>query len=337
MGEFTPPEVGQQAALDAALDSSVKTDPISSLPALGRKPGLKTTLMTTALGLAVAGCGMFGLNTGGAGKSGESQVPVIPPPSAEVSDSPVPTATNSENPTIVVPTASPTEAPTPTEAAELVKAPAIPGLKAELQSGKVIYVAEAGNRYGLKVDGKTEVAAYNPDVSVEGAQVGGLALESHVAAWYLQNTADVNGIPPILSPVDLRTAKGVTIRNGTIQNLQGGIFPDIEITTQEATASVNSILPGTRSLDVSPNSLYGTSVVDSKFAAKGSDEWTSLTFLAQGLPTLSESTKFSLGQKIGGVTGPVRIAYRGGGAGNYLSINSSAMLSIGNSIVSAFN
>ena len=191
---------------------------------LRTRPAAEAGQITTKLLLTTAA--IFGIGT-----VVDACAPAAPLPIVKEAQAPAPTATQvdvtpvvpSEKPS---PTASPTpfEKPTPVTAGYTQKpdgtfvwkgpdasgkeidlnVPPIPGLKATLQDNKIIYIAVDGNPYGLAVDGKTEDAEYNPSVSVEGVQVGGLALEAHIAAWYLQNTPASNGIPASLIPADLR-------------------------------------------------------------------------------------------------------------------------------------
>jgi len=273
-------------------------------------------------------------------KSSPSQKPDATPPPA--------TATATE-----APTSSPTEAPTPVTAGftqnpdgtlvwkgpdasgkEIdLNVPAIPGLQAVLEGGKVTYVALDGNRYGLKVDGKTEAAEYSPDVSVEGTLVGGLALEAHVANWYLQNTADVNGIPPIISPVDFRTATGVSINKGT---MQASSHTDIVITIQ-GNASVTDVMPGTRELTANPSLDRGTCVSEPDFETTEADRWAHIIYYAFGLPPIPspDPIKLSLGQAFEGVTtGPVSVIYTT--TTELVDTDVSSMIHIANSVASVF-
>lgn len=72
-----------------------------------------------------------------------------------------------------------TQAPTETTInAELAAAPEISGLSKEIQDRKVVYKAVEGNEYGIEV-GKF-AGEYNPNVSIEGAEVGAVALEPSV-------------------------------------------------------------------------------------------------------------------------------------------------------------
>jgi hypothetical protein len=212
MGEFTLPEVGQQAALDAALGSSAKTNE-SPLPANGRKTGLKATLITTATGLAVAGCSIFGLNVGGIGKSGESQPPATPPPSVEVSNSPIPTLINSENPTIVLPSATPIATPEITAAPEKL-APPIAGLHVTFDaSGNEIYIADKINPYGLKENAvggyfNENVKMENPDGTTTN---GGLDLNIQVVK---KLDVDVNKVPLGIDPGKTGNVKITSDNNG---------------------------------------------------------------------------------------------------------------------------
>ena len=121
-GEFTPPEVGQQAALDAALDSALDSSVQinkSPLPAHGRKPSLKFTIGTTIAGLAVAGCGILGIPNPFVSRGTESPSP-MPSGIVEPSNLPTPTATLTETPSIgpsesppIVPSQTPEVTPRP--------------------------------------------------------------------------------------------------------------------------------------------------------------------------------------------------------------------------------
>jgi len=200
----------------------------------------------------------------------------------------------------------------------------------------VQYTALASNPYGLEANA---IGAYfNPLVSVGGKQVGGIALEAHVAAWYLQHTADVDGVPPILSPVDSRTATSVSITGGTIHNMSGQSFGNIVVTTTEPT-TVNSIWPGTRPLIVSTNDNYGTEITDLSSINKGEDEWSYLDFIAPGLPISADPlnpTRYSLGEEISETktTGPVLVDAIT--ATDFANDDPSQMLRIEKSVTSVF-
>jgi hypothetical protein len=219
---------------------------------------------------------------------------------------------------------------------EQLTVPAIPGLSPAIGSdGQTIqYAAIASNPYGLKAGA---IGAYfNPLVSVSGKQVGGIALEAHIAAKYLAETPDSAGIPPILVPVDLRTAAGaVSVAAGTIRNANTGeSFADIVVTTT-GTVPVNDILPGKRALIVARNDTYGTGIFDSAEGSKTGDKWSWLRLNAPGVPVPSQYTnEFSLGQRIGETSGPVLIAYTT--TGDFVDTELLALLLIGNSPASVF-
>lgn len=273
MGELTPPEVGQQAALDAALGSSAKTDPLPSLPSHGRNSGLKTTLLTTVTGLAVAGCGIFGLNVAGVGKSGESQAPATPPPSVEVSDSPIPTPINSENPTIVIPSSSPTEASEQslapsayvekspgnftwtTEAGEIKDVPVIRGLTAKLSADetRIAYFTNAGNEYSIAAN--AEAGNFKQDVFMKenGAdvQIGGAALDGKVVAKLMQHKLDSISDPnkkiTIPSPVAPNGRLDVSFYQQDFPISGETGFPAVSFRYKGAT-SVGNIVPNNKGI-----------------------------------------------------------------------------------------
>jgi hypothetical protein len=73
--------------------------------------------------------------------------------------------------------------------------PNIPGLTAEIKDGNVIYIAQKGNEYGLKVDGKTEVARYKTDVMESGIRVSGVVVDGRIAATLMKTQSDAFPIP----------------------------------------------------------------------------------------------------------------------------------------------
>jgi hypothetical protein len=299
-------------------------------PGFGRHRARVRCLLAAILVLSVFGCGASS---------------ITPVPS--VSATPRPTAT----PTLV-PSPSPTATPTATptlqpgfvqttlglvwngQNGEQLNVPAIPGLSPTIGSNgqTVQYTALASNPYGLLAGA---IGAYfNPLVSVSGKQVGGVALEAHVATWYLQHTADVDGIPPILSPVDLRTATGVSISNGTFVDGLGNTDIDIEVAAA-GTATLTDILPGTRTIAVQKNPVHGTAVYDpSSQSTAGGDKWSYLGFFVSDLAPLAKPATFSLGQVIGTTT--EKVVGITSAFNQVTNINTSAMLRIGNSPVSAF-
>jgi hypothetical protein len=108
MGESTPPEVGQQAALDAALDSSGQINK-SPLPANGRPIGKATKLIGLGVAAAavVSGClpsWLVRINSNPSPMSSDK---------VEPSNLPTPTVTLAETPS-VVPSTSPSVGPSQT-------------------------------------------------------------------------------------------------------------------------------------------------------------------------------------------------------------------------------
>lgn len=316
-----------------------------------RRPFRRLLAAAAVVATLVVG-GRFAAGTIPSGSSEPSRTPgatkslepsQIPSQSIPIKDTPPPTPTATVEP-------SPTEKPTPaiqngfseqdgnliykTKSGEIIPFSQIPGLKIVLNTttNTYEYRALADNPYKLPAEALGAVP--NPDVSVEGKQVGGFALAAPVAEWYLQHTADVDGIPPILSPVDLRTATGVSMSSGTFVDGLGNTDTNIEVTTA-GTATLTDILPGTRTIAVQKNPLFGTAVYDpSSQSTAGGDKWSYLMFTDSGIAPLAEPATFSLGQEMGKTTGiTVRITSL---FNQVTNINASAMLRIGNSPVSAF-
>lgn len=92
----------------------------------------------------------------------------------------------------------------------LTAAPEISGLSKEIQNGKVTYKAESGNEYGL-VEGEF-AGEYNPNVSVEGEQVGAVILEPEVIDKII---GDKNEIIPPLDITGVTAETGLNIVNTT--------------------------------------------------------------------------------------------------------------------------
>ena len=81
------------------------------------------------------------------------------------------------------------------EKGEHLTVPNLPYLEAKIQDGSVIYVAQTGNEYGLKVDGKTEVARFKTDVMESGARVGGLIVDGNIAVKLMKSSTYTIPIP----------------------------------------------------------------------------------------------------------------------------------------------
>jgi hypothetical protein len=77
--------------------------------------------------------------------------------------------------------------------------PVIPGLTAEIQGENLIYVADTDpknpNPYGLKADGKTEVARYKTDVMEKGKRVGAVMVDGRIADELMRTQSDAFPIP----------------------------------------------------------------------------------------------------------------------------------------------
>jgi hypothetical protein len=122
-------------------------------------------------------------------------------PSSTATAPPWPTATPTPSPSPVPatpsPTASPTEVPTGyepqpdgtiywyTEAGDRETVPTIDGLKAQVQGNRILYEAEAGNRFGLKEGAYS--GEFNKYVKVENKQTGGAVLEPQVVYIFVKD------------------------------------------------------------------------------------------------------------------------------------------------------
>jgi len=95
-----------------------------------------------------------------------------------------PTQTPTPTPTIM-PTPSPIPAPTQYVEDDLVIAPDISGLSKEIQDGKIVYLAAAGNEYDL-VEGAF-AGIYVRNILVEEKQVGGVSLKPNIVKVLLAN------------------------------------------------------------------------------------------------------------------------------------------------------
>lgn len=292
---------------------------LSRLPQRSLRRTSRLGLAALLLIVSLAGC---------AGNAATPTPTPTPSPSPTATPSPTPSPSPSPSPTITVGYSQTATgiAYVATDGTSL-NVPEIPGLVASLADGKVSYAALASNPYGLKAD--TIGAYFNPLVSVGGKQVGGIALEAHVAAGYLKTATATHGV---ISPVDFRSVTGAV-------SFDSGIFKvthKVLTVTFGGTATVTDILPGTRSFTFPVNPTYGIGCYDtnSEPGASG-DQWAYLKYFAPGLTESSTPTKYSLGQKVGETSGPVTIAYADTKGITDLE-PASSLVRIGNSPVSVF-
>ena len=152
------------------------------------------------LGVTLGGCGKEEPGAELATTATETAQPTVAPATVTptVTETPTPEATATPRPTDTPPataTAKPTATPEPTatptpETLTIVDAPKVEGLKAVVEDGKVVYRAEAGNKYGLEKE--TLAAIYYPEAylvgdSVETAKrVGAVGICKEVERYYLQ-------------------------------------------------------------------------------------------------------------------------------------------------------
>lgn len=136
---------------------------------------LVVTAMLLVLSYVVASCSNS--ENGTLTSTAVSNVEIVTPTTT-------PTQTPTSTPTIIP---TPTPIPTLTHSAEdeLAMAPDISGLSKEVQDGKVVYLAAKDNEYELE-KGKF-AGEYNPNVSVEGKEVGAVAFIPVVAEKILND------------------------------------------------------------------------------------------------------------------------------------------------------
>lgn len=203
-----------------------------------------------------------------------------------------------------------------TEKGEVLNVPQIAGLKAELQVGKVIYLAEKSNSYGLKEN--QYAGEYKPNVVVENKQTGGVVLKSPVVSKLVQeklaaipNQKDKWTVPV---PVDVTSAT-----SKIFLNFETGIEMNTSILSINVTEylPVTNIIMGGKQIRIFNGGYYNGGYVDQYYMDTFNDPQAKMVapmrYLIVGLNTKKlkgdQTVSKKFGDKVITTAGKVVVSY----------------------------
>jgi hypothetical protein len=260
-------------------------------------------------------------------------------PSSTATAQPSPTATATPSPSPVPATPSPTAVPTAaptgyetqpdgtiywyTDSGDREAVPAIDGLTAEVQGGKTLYTAKAGNSFGLKAG--AYAGAFIRYVKVEDKQTGGVVLEPQVVNKLIQDKLATipNQADKWVAPIPLNITDATADTDVAISFASDVRTNHLEVATVHfrTTLEVTDIVPGTSGIEIWTNMYYGNTYLTEfsdthrdgiALGAEMSYLFVSGNFEG-ALPSMATPVTTSFGSSICKATGSIVVALVGSG------------------------